>query len=258
MGLSKPSEGKSGDRYGLNMIETGISEIDVNELMEKIRAEIRKRRARKYVGGRRPPGFSHGGAFDSWLSVRQSEPFEEKQDGYCMNDFLQYNDKEFVINAYRGVLGRPADAGGNSYFLEGLHSGKMAKAEILGRLRYSPEGRARNVKVRGLLLSFCIQSSFRIPVLGYFCRLIISVFNLPAIVRNLQIIEASSAAQLQRQGNGLRKLTEMVEKEIDEVIACQRELRSSLSQRIDEMASENLRGETAREDDPAKIGEREA
>ena len=258
MGLSKPSEGKSGNRHGLDMIETGIPEIDVNELMEKIRLEIRKPRAHKYVGERRTSGFSHGGTLDSWLSAMQSEPFEESQDGYYMNDFLQYHDKEFVINAYRGVLGRPADSGGSSYFLEGLHSGKMTKAEILGRLRYSPEGRARNVKVRGLLPSFCIQSLFKIPILGYFCRLIISIFNLPTIVRNLQIIEASSAAQWQHQGNCLRELTEMVEKKIDEVIACQRELRSSLEQRVEEMEFKNLRGETAREDEPAKIDEREA
>jgi len=259
MGQSRSSEGKSGNGHGLDMIETGISEIDVNELMEKIRVEIRKRSAHKYVGDRRNSGFSHGGARNSWLSAMQSEPFEEKQDGYYMNDFLQHHDKEFVINAYRGILGRPADAGGDSYFLEALQSGKMTKAEILGRLRYSPEGRARKTKVRGLLPSFCIQSLFKIPVLGYFCRLIVSIFNLPTIVRNLQIIEASSAAQWQRQKNGLREWTDMVEKEIDEVVEHQRALRSSLEQRVEEMELETLKEETPHEheDDPAKIGERE-
>jgi len=236
------------------MIETGIPEIDVNELMEKIKAEIRKRDAHNRVGGRRPSGFSHGGALDSRPSAIQSEPFEEKEDGYYMNDFLQYHDKEFVVNAYRGILGRPADAGGCSHFLEALYSGKMTKAEILGRLRYSPEGRARNVKVRGLLPGFCIQSLFKIPVLGYFCRLIISIFNLPAIVRNLQIIEASSAAQWRQQGNALREMSEIIEKRIDEVIASQKELRSSLERMVEKMESGNLRGEADR--DPAEIGGR--
>ncbi len=76
MGLSKPSEGKSGNGQGLDMIETGIPEIDVNELKEKIRVEIRKRSAHKYVGKRRTSGFSNGGALDSWLSAMQSELFE--------------------------------------------------------------------------------------------------------------------------------------------------------------------------------------
>ena len=56
--------------------------------------------------------------------------------------------------AYRCILKRGPDAGGLKYFLNNLRSGKMTKAEILGRLRYAPEGRGKKVKVTGLFWNF--------------------------------------------------------------------------------------------------------
>lgn len=48
----------------------------------------------------------------------------------------------------------------------------MTEAEILGRLRYAPEGRAAKVNISGLFWNFVVQSSFNMPILGYFSRLI--------------------------------------------------------------------------------------
>jgi SAM-dependent methyltransferase len=191
------------------MIETGIEEINVDELMKKIKAEVKKRRTPSqlpeqgdfaHFPGNSSAGGISPGAFDSG-SNPQSEPFHEKSDGYQMDDYLKYHHKDFVVNAYRGILKRSPDADGFDHFLRDLQSGKITKAEILGRLRYSPEGRSKKVKVKGLAVNFGIQLLFRIPVLGYLFRVIVGILNLPALFHNLQKLEVSTSAHLSDQRN---------------------------------------------------------
>ncbi len=185
------------------MIKTNIPEINVDELMEKIKAEVRRRKEREEtVHG---PAHQAGRASQPAPSPRidplniesipESQPFEFKEDGYHINDFLKYHDQGFVINTYRGILKRPPDSGGRDHFLEHLRTG-MTKAEILGRVRYSSEGRAIKVKIKGLFWPFAVQSSFRIPVLGYLLRIAVGIVQLPTILRNLQILEEGSFSGL--------------------------------------------------------------
>ena len=195
------------------MIETNIPEINVDDLMEKIRAEVRHRKERGGTlhrtvprGNDAPPSSLYAKIDLSKIcSLPEPELFEFKEQGYHINDFLKYHDQHFVMNVYRGILRRGPDSEALEYFLKNLRSGKMTKAEVLGRLRYSPEGRAGKVNISGLFWNFAIQSSFRIPVLGYFSRLTVGIANLPLIIRNLQVFEENSFTQLQQQRNDLSK-----------------------------------------------------
>ncbi len=191
------------------MIETGIEEINVDDLMKKIKTEVRKRKLRTEMpeqthpgpfprmelGNQIKPGHSNVGLSD------HSEPFQDKPDGYQMDDFLKYHHRDFVINAYRGILKRSPDSEGFDHFLRDFQSAKMTKAELLGRLRFSPEGRSKKVKVKGLAVQFGIQLLFRIPVLGYLFRLVVGILNLPTFFCNFQKLEASMAVQLNDQRN---------------------------------------------------------
>jgi SAM-dependent methyltransferase len=184
------------------MKECDMEAINVDELMEKIKAEVRKRKDQNgeldqslggpCQAGDLEPNASHGPI-----------PMESREDGYHINDLLKYHDEDFVATAYQAVLGRLPDSSAFKHFLSNLRSGKKTKAEVLGRLRYSAEGRARHVRIDGLFWNFLIQSSFGIPVLGYFMRLIIGIANLPRIMRNLQTMEESAFAQLKDQKNRL-------------------------------------------------------
>ena len=90
------------------MIEKDIPEISVDEIMEKIMAEIKRRKP------------SQVGKTDlvSVASVPKPQPFELKEEGYHIDDFLKYNGREFVINAYRGILGRESDPEGFNNYLK--------------------------------------------------------------------------------------------------------------------------------------------
>ena len=57
---------------------------------------------------------SRGAKIDlqSTASALESPPLELKEDGYHIDDFLGYDGREFVMNAYRGILGREPDPEG--------------------------------------------------------------------------------------------------------------------------------------------------
>jgi len=236
------------------MTETHISEINVDELMEKIRAEVRRRKERKetvhgpdHQAGRASRGF-HTTALPKidHLDIKpipEPEPFELKEGGYHINDFLKYHDLHFVMNAYRGILRRRQDSEELQQFLKNLRSGKMTKAEVLGRLRYSPEGRAKKVKTRGLFWNFVIQSSFRIPVLGYFSRLAVGIVNLPLILRNLNVLETNAFAQIQAQRNQINTLAETSQFKINELIDKHGQVGPVLARKADRDELSQLKGE---------------
>jgi O-antigen chain-terminating methyltransferase len=116
-------------------------------------------------------------------SSANSQPFELKEEGYHIDDFLRYDGREFVMNAYRGILGRECDPEGFNNYLTNLIQGEMTRTQILESLRYSPEGRAKGVPVRGLLLPDFDHSFYRIPVLGFFIQLMTSIIRLPKIIK---------------------------------------------------------------------------
>jgi hypothetical protein len=75
-----------------------------------------------------------------------------------INGLLRHQDREFVVNAYREILGREPDPPGLDHHLSSLQTGKVSKLEVLGSLRFSSEGRARKVKIKGLLLPLFLQA----------------------------------------------------------------------------------------------------
>ena len=119
------------------------------------------------------------------------QPEPELRDSYRLEDFLAYHDEDFVRNAYRGLLRREPDVGGFTDYLDALRSARLSKTEILGRIRYSREGRAAGIAVRGLLLPFALHSVRRVPVLGHLVGIVQYLVRLPNIVRNHERLEAA-------------------------------------------------------------------
>ncbi len=108
---------------------------------------------------------------------------------YSCAEFTQFHDARFIENATRNVLGRM----GGQHYLAALRSGKLTKVDILGRLRYSPEGRRRGVTISGLLPMFLLHCLFKIPVLGYLVEVVYHLLRLPRLVQNQRILEQQLA-----------------------------------------------------------------
>ena len=179
-----------------SLIAANNPEIDVDLLMQRIREEIAQRPTDSA-----PPGGS----------VRPAQPAPPLNDMlraltetatvaalpqksvYALRDFLDYHDEAFIVNAYRGVLRREPDPDGMADFLDKLRRGDYSKIEILGRLRFSPEGRRHGVRIRGLIAPFALQTACRLPVLGYGIAWLNFILRLPVLIRNWQRFEAHSA-----------------------------------------------------------------
>lgn len=159
-------------------------------------------------------------------------PSPGREHRQTLDALLAFHDREFIQRAYLAVLGRHPDSDGERTFLTRLRDGRLTKAEVLGRLRYSPEGRARRVRVRGLLPAFALQTLFRLPLIGFALSWLNWCLRLPLLVRNFQTMEAHSHGVHAR-------------------------LREQLQVQAEEM--ERLRGavrdQGARDRDPAELGE---
>ena len=209
------------------MIDPNVPEINVDEIMEKIRQEVQKRKGidkDSIVSAPHPSQSKSNTSEIEHLAIdfpRENTLFEIKKDGYNANDFLKFYGQEFVVNAYKGILRRQPDPEGLNNFLKNLRQGHITKIEVLGRLRYSPEGRTRPTKVKGLLLPFVVHSSFRIPILGYLSRLITGIFQLPTIIKNLQNLDSHTHIyfqELERRFSGVSnsiqgKLNELIDRQ---------------------------------------------
>jgi len=107
-----------------------------------------------------------------------------------LGEYTNYHDEDFVRLAYHGLLGREPDATGWASNLSALRSGALTKVQILGRIRYSPEGRRRKAPVAGLLPRFLADQAMRVPVLGYGLKLGVAIARLPSEMNQPARLEA--------------------------------------------------------------------
>ena len=232
------------------MIETGNSEINVEELKARIRAAV----ARREAEGR--PSFARASAelfdliskedfpLEEWLGESAGEPelsrdlrlqpvFAPQANGYHVHDLLKYHDHQFVWNAYLALLKREPDEEGLRRHLEELRRGRVNKIDVLARLRYSPEGKRANVQIEGLRWPAIVRRAYRVPILGYLLELPVTLFRLPSFVHHQRKAEAHFAAQLDRLADGLNQA--------NSVLAAERrhraELIESFKRSIAEVAS---------------------
>jgi Domain of unknown function (DUF4214) len=137
---------------------------------------------------------------DKYLNVIKNQPASLR---WQIKDMLDFHDFEFIQKAYHVILKRVPDPVGLNHYLMKLRSGALNKIEILGRLRYSPEGQIKAAHVSGLRLRYFNKLLERIPIIGYSYLLIKNIFNLPSIVKNIQSIEAYTLAELQQSKQSL-------------------------------------------------------
>ncbi|MFT3791168.1 MAG: methionine biosynthesis protein MetW [Rudaea sp.] len=165
--------------------------IGIDALMNEIRAEAerRKKLAAEYSAVSLDPALGEPVELAAMPLPRSPKPRLPNADRFHLNDFLALHDANFVDAAYRGILVRDADPQGRDHFLASLRAGSLGKIEILGRLRYSPEGRRHGVVVRGLLPAFAAQAACRVPVLGGFVAFALALLRLPRFARTLQGFE---------------------------------------------------------------------
>ena len=191
------------------MTENGNQEIDLTQLMQRIREDAQRRKSNSIIDASATlfqllntdgPALSQAGleAFQNSLpgtaSLNLDGEFESREQ-YQLDDLLVFHDATFVRNAYKAVLKRDPDDSGFVQYLRKLREGSRSKIDILGSLRFSPEGRSKEVKIEGLAPRAFFRKVYSVPLLGYVIELLVTMARLPHLVANHRRLEAHCAAQ---------------------------------------------------------------
>lgn len=149
-------------------------------------------------------------------SLRQSplhwdKPFQQNFRGhYHCQQIFQYEDREFVQAAYRALLRHGPDAEGERYYIGLLRRG-APKIEILIRLRFSAEGRAQKVRLKGWGWALLQGGLYRLPVAGYFFEWLGALITLPITRRRFITQQEMLRDHLNRETTRLQeKLNEAI------------------------------------------------
>lgn len=119
-------------------------QLSTEELLSRIRAEAQFLEQTVVE----PSVVSHEPEVPSWLPPSFEIPVKHR---YHINEFLIYDDLEFVLNAYRGILRREADESGLDAYVTLLRKrGAAEKMGILLSLLESEEARAIGVYIEGI------------------------------------------------------------------------------------------------------------
>ena len=203
------------------------SEVDVQRLMDQIRAAVAERESsgnRSLIGAsvelrkmlsRQREAARQLTSLPSELPAREySQPapvslqpafVPKKNDRYHTSDLLPYHDHTFVWHAYRAILKREPDEEGLRQFLTKLRSGRFNKIDVLAALSASPEGRSKNVRVDGLRFPALVRKLYRVPVVGYMLETVVGIVRLPVLLSSQRQFEGHVLTQLEVLANQINQ-----------------------------------------------------
>jgi len=159
------------------------------EFLERAKAEIRSEAARiedRPLLERRAPSQqpTHSSASDG---------IEHGRLDYGIGELTDLHHRAFADQAFRALLKRRPEQRELDAQLALLARG-ATKAEVLGNLRYSAEGKRIGTRVGGLLPRYATAKLRRIPVIGYVFDWALTLAGLPLVVRHQRATEALFAA----------------------------------------------------------------
>jgi O-antigen chain-terminating methyltransferase len=132
---------------------------DIDQILQSIREEARARGAQGAIGA-----FAPAAAVQPPVAIATHGL--PRPDVRHAADLLALPLDVFLEEAYRLTLGRPPDAAGAAHYQRAMLRGAITRMEVLGRLRFSPEGRKRDAPLPGVALAFAFATLYRVPVAG--------------------------------------------------------------------------------------------
>lgn len=185
--------------------------------VEQIRRQVRRLSPRAASGARRdrnesdnPPRAS-AASLPRWTGVGQPQSAQDTGSALRLDSLLSNFGEQFVTDAYAQILNRAPDPSGLTSYASRLQAGTISRVEVLGRLRYSSEGRRVGRSIPGLAGRFLAQTLCRLPLMGPVLRVVWGVARLPQLARNLESLHGSHAHLEKRLGDYLPQLNKTLE-----------------------------------------------
>jgi hypothetical protein len=128
--------------------------------------------------------------------------------------FASLSGKDLVEAAYSLLLGREADFAGLNHHVGMLARGED-KALVVGAVRYSEEGRKRDVPVAGLFPRFAAAAAQRVPVAGIFVGWAVALATLNSRVRHARALEEHVRGQMDAMAGHVDRMSAVVAMRIE-------------------------------------------
>ncbi|MDQ1094683.1 SAM-dependent methyltransferase [Xanthomonas sacchari] len=177
-----------------------LLEMSVGEVLRKINAVVLRRTATGVTG---VDSLLWPENFEIWTAAAPATPPREV---YDLPDLLSQDDADFVSNAYRVLLRRAPDSAGFLGNIEALRQGVQTKLEVIASLRFSPEGMAVGVPVRGLRLAWLLHRWKRKPLVGPLLSWGHELLCLGRRGRQMEWLEVRGAREIHRLGRHVNQI----------------------------------------------------
>ncbi len=164
-----------------------MRDLSIEEIIEIIKEESKKEKIDKKPSNN-PPIETKKTSFKTPNRI-------ENKNSYSIGELCSYHDIDFIRNAYRALLKREADSEGLNKFLKDLRSGEKDKVQILSEIRFSDEGKRKNVEVVGLKSVYLKTRLYKLPLIGYFLKWSAILVKLPKLVKRVNEFEAYTNAR---------------------------------------------------------------
>lgn len=171
------------------------SSLTADALLDIIKREAARREGSSYHG-KAPLASISSADFAAVFSPQYliAKPLKHAR------DFLPLLGEEFIQEAFRTLLWRQADVAAREAYLGAIACGRASRWEILARIRFSPEGQKKSVRVRGLYVATAFSLAYRIPVFGPFLNGLVHLLALPMYLRDDRQHDARAFALLRALG----------------------------------------------------------
>lgn len=158
----------------------------LNQIKARIRIEADAARQRTPLPRHDPPPRSVA-------SVDHNDGIDRDRLDYSLAELCAPHHIAFLDLVFRAILKRPPDDAGSSTQMRLIGAG-ASKVEIIGNLRYSPEGLRVGTRIAGLRPRYLLSKACRVPVLGLGLEWLIAFAALPFMARHLRAADAYATA----------------------------------------------------------------
>lgn len=213
--------------------DLGQPRLEPDEIMRRVRVEVAKRRELSSLDAGQVAQSAESPRQEGGLARWRSSvlPDAAKRE-FILPELLEASDETFVVTAYRALLRREPDQDGQAHYLGLLRTGGMSKVEVLGAIRWSPEGKARSVHVDGLLAPYLLQKWQRKPLVGPIIGWAQALLRLGTLSRRQQMHDAAAAREAHGLGSTINQLSLQLQSRFQELEEASARNALALSERL--------------------------
>jgi SAM-dependent methyltransferase len=125
---------------------------------------------------------------------------------FNLEELLNYHDRTFITRVYQAILKRDPDPDGLENYLRLLRSNKWNKRRFIAELSNSPEGRSKNIEVRGLFRERIKFRLLRLPYVGKVVDYLLALISLRRFRADIDMQHALLGQFIEESGQALSSI----------------------------------------------------